>query len=89
MAHCNACHTPLTPKFGPIPGMEMAGGNPVGKEVVSANLTPVASGICSYDEVLSEPSVRIGFVRTRQLNSAMPWRAFGNMADNDLKAVSA
>ena len=28
---CTDCHTPLNPKFQPIPGMEMAGGNPMGK----------------------------------------------------------
>jgi mono/diheme cytochrome c family protein len=47
MATCSDCHTPLNPKFQPIPGMEMAGGNPMEEGVNSANITPdpLASGI--------------------------------------------
>ena len=29
MATCSDCHTPLNPKFQPIPGLAMAGGNPM------------------------------------------------------------
>jgi mono/diheme cytochrome c family protein len=89
MAHCDGCHTPLTPKFDPIPGMEMAGGNPIGEEVFSANLTPDASGIGYYDEALFVETMRTGYVRARKLHSVMPWWVYRNLTDEDLKAVFA
>ncbi len=52
MATCGDCHTPRDPKFKPIPGMQMAGGNPMEEGVNSANLTPDPSGIGYYDEAL-------------------------------------
>jgi len=89
MAHCSDCHTPRNPKFEPIPGMEMAGGSPMGEGVFSANLTPDASGIGYYDEALFIETLRTGYVRARKLNSVMPWWAFRNLTDDDLKAVFA
>jgi mono/diheme cytochrome c family protein len=92
MGTCSYCHTPLNSKFQPIPGMELAGGNPMigaGAGVASANLTPDASGIVYYDEALFNQAMRTGSVRARKLNSAMPWWAFRNMTDDDLKAVFA
>jgi mono/diheme cytochrome c family protein len=89
MATCSDCHTPLNPKFQPIPGMEMAGGNPMGEGVNSANLTPDSSGIGYYDEALFLQAMRTGSVRARKLNAAMPWWAFRSMTDDDLKAVFA
>jgi mono/diheme cytochrome c family protein len=89
MGSCSDCHTPLNAKFQPIPGMEMAGGSPMGEGVVSANLTPDASGIGYYDEALFIQAIRTGSVRARKLNSAMPWWIFRNMTDDDLKAVFA
>jgi mono/diheme cytochrome c family protein len=88
MATCTDCHTPRDPKFDPIPGMEMAGGNPLG-EVHSANLTPEASGIGYYDEALFVQTMRTGSVRGRALNPFMPWWIFRNMTDDDLKAAFA
>ena len=85
---CTDCHTPRNPKFQPIAGMEMAGGSPM-EGVVSANLTPDASGIGYYDEALFLQAMRTGSVRARKLNSAMPWWIFRNMTDDDLKAVFA
>jgi mono/diheme cytochrome c family protein len=89
MGSCSDCHTPLNAKFQPIPGMEMAGGSPIGEGVASANLTPDASGIGYYDEALFIQAIRTGSVRARKLNSAMPWWIFRNMTDDDLKAVFA
>jgi|SRR5450755_2977770 mono/diheme cytochrome c family protein len=89
MATCSDCHTPLNSKFQPIPGMDMAGGNPMGEGLVSANLTPDASGIGYYDEALFIETIRTGYVRARKLNSAMPWWIFRNMTDDDLKSVFA
>ena len=89
MATCSDCHTPLNPKFQPIPGLAMAGGNPIGEGVNSANITPDASGIGYYDEALFVQTMRTGSVRARKLNSAMLWWLFRNMTDDDLKAVFA
>jgi mono/diheme cytochrome c family protein len=91
LAHCSGCHTPNTPppKFQPIPGMEMAGGNPMEDGVFSSNLTPDPSGISYYDDALFISTMRTGSVRARKLNASMPWWAFGNMTDDDLKAVFA
>jgi mono/diheme cytochrome c family protein len=94
MGTCTDCHTPLNPKFQPIAGMEMAGGNPITEEsgsalANSANLTPDASGIGYYDEALFIQTIRTGAVRARKLNGAMPWWVFRNMTDDDLKAVFA
>ena len=85
---CSDCHTPLNPKFQPIPGMELAGGNLI-SAVASANLTPDASGIGYYDEALFIQAIRTGYVRARKLNSAMPWWIYDHMTDDDLKAVFA
>ena len=69
----------------------MAGGTPMGEAegVASANLTPDASGIGYYDEALFIQTIRTGSVRARKLNSVMPWWAFRNMTDDDLKALFA
>jgi mono/diheme cytochrome c family protein len=88
MGTCSGCHTPRNSRFQPIPGKEMAGGTPMG-EVASANLTPDASGICYYDEALFIETMRTGYVGARKLKSIMPWWAFRNMTDDDLKAVFA
>jgi mono/diheme cytochrome c family protein len=89
MATCSDCHTPLNPKFQPIPGMEMAGGNLMEEGVNSANITPDPSGIGYYDEALFVQTMRTGSVRARKLNFAMPWWIFRNMTDDDLKAMFA
>ncbi len=89
MGHCSDCHTPVNSKFQPISGMEMAGGSEIDKGVFSANLTPDASGIGYYDESLFIKTMRTGYVGARKLNLFMPWWAFRNMTDDDLKAVFA
>jgi mono/diheme cytochrome c family protein len=89
MATCSDCHTPLNPKFQPIPGLTMAGGNPMEEGVNSANITPDSSGIGYYDEALFVQTMRTGSVRARNLNSAMLWWVFRNMTDDDLKAMFA
>ena len=91
LAHCDGCHTPNSPppKYQPITGMEMAGGNPMDDGVFSANLTPDPSGISYYDDALFLSTMRTGSVRARKLNASMPWRAYGKMTDDDLKAIFA
>jgi len=92
LGDCSGCHTPRNPRFQPILELEMAGGTPMGEEggvVASANLTPDASGIVYYDEALFIETMRTGSVRARKLKAVMPWWAYRNMTDDDLKAVFA
>jgi mono/diheme cytochrome c family protein len=89
MATCSECHSPRDPKFQLIPGLTMAGGNPMEDGVNSANITPDPSGIGYYDEALFIQTMRTGSVRARKLSSAMLWWMFRNMTDDDLKAVFA
>ena len=90
-AGCADCHTPA--EHGqPVAGMDFAGGQifdgPWGK-VATANLTPDASGIPYYDEVLFVQTMRTGYVKARPLNPIMPWFIYRNMTDEDLKAIFA
>jgi mono/diheme cytochrome c family protein len=88
VAHCINCHTPK--KNGqPIAGMEFAGGEPFGPNVVSANITPDPSGISYYDQKLFINVLRTGHVGARGLNAPMPWWFFKNMSDDDLKSIFA
>jgi mono/diheme cytochrome c family protein len=88
---CRDCHTPMD-KGEPLPNMELSGGQilegPWGK-VASANLTPDPSGIPYYDETLFVQTIRTGYVKARSLNLIMPWRHYGGMTDEDLKAIFA
>ena len=91
IAGCRDCHTPVD-HGEPIPDMELSGGQifdgPWGR-VVSANLTPDPSGIPYYDETLFLQAIRTGYVGKRPLNQIMPWRHYGGMTDEDLKAIFA
>jgi mono/diheme cytochrome c family protein len=92
MAGCPSCHTPTTLDNKPIPGMEFAGGMPVsfqGVTIVSANLTPDASGIVYFDEALFIQALRTGFVGARPLGSAMPFVVYKNVSEDDMKAMFA
>jgi hypothetical protein len=92
MAGCRDCHTPMNDKGQFLPDMELSGGQifdgPWGR-VASANLTPDPSGIPYYDEILFLQALRTGYVRVRSLNPIMPWRHYGGMTDDDLKAIFA
>jgi mono/diheme cytochrome c family protein len=92
MAGCKDCHTPMNDKGEFLPNMELSGGQifegPWGR-VASPNLTPDPSGIPYYDEVLFMQALRTGYVRARPLNQIMPWRHYGGMTDDDLKAIFA
>jgi mono/diheme cytochrome c family protein len=91
MGACGDCHTPQE-KGQPLPGMDFAGGfllhEPQG-DVVSANITPSASGIGYYNEATFLEAMHTGKVGARQLHSSMPWYFSGKMTDEDLKAVFA
>jgi mono/diheme cytochrome c family protein len=89
VADCAGCHTaweaPLIPGF-------YAGGNLIerGKEkIFSSNLTPDPSGISYYDDALFINALRTGHVKARKLSSIMPWIAFRNLNDDDLKNLFA
>jgi len=73
-------------------GMNFAGGEhlagPWG-DVVSANITPDASGISYYDETTFITAMRTGYVGARKLSSIMPFGEFKNISDDDLKAIFA
>ncbi len=71
----------------PYAGGETLGG-PWGS-VVSANLTPDASGISYYSEQTFITALRTGYVGARKLNSIMPFGEFKNLTDDDLKAMYA
>jgi mono/diheme cytochrome c family protein len=91
IAACSECHTPMD-KGQPLPGMDFGGGHvfegPWGT-ATSANLTPDPSGIPYYDEALFVQTIRTGVVKARTLNQIMPWHAYRNMTDEDLKAIFA
>jgi mono/diheme cytochrome c family protein len=89
MAACADCHTPQE-KGQPIPGMDFAGGflihEPKG-DVVSANITPAASGIGYYNDASFVKAMHTGKVGVRALHASMPWYFYGKMTDDDLKAM--
>jgi mono/diheme cytochrome c family protein len=88
---CSDCHTPQE-RGQPIAGFDFAGGwlmkGPWG-EVSTANITPDPTGISYYDEALFIQVMRTGYVNARKLNSIMPFGAFKNLTDEDLKAIFA
>jgi len=88
---CADCHTPQQ-QGQPVAGFEYAGGmlmsGPWG-EAATANITPDLSGISYYDEALFIQVLRTGYVKARKLNSIMPFGAYKNLTDDDLKAIFA
>jgi mono/diheme cytochrome c family protein len=88
---CGVCHTPQQ-RGQTVAGFEYAGGalmsGPWG-EVATANITPDPSGISYYDEALFVQVLRTGYVRARKLKSIMPFGAYKNLTDDDLKAIFA
>ncbi len=92
LSNCVACHTPVDEQGRRLPGLDFAGGRimkgPWG-EVASANITRDASGISYYNPALFLQALRTGHVRTRKLNSIMPWSSFRKMTDVDLNAIYA
>lgn len=77
------CHTAVEKL--PYAGGEMLAG-PWGS-VVSANITPDASGISYYTEATFITTLRTGYVGARKLNSIMPFGDFKDLTDDDLKAI--
>ncbi len=75
-----------------MPGMDFAGGflmHEPQRDVVSANITPAASGIGYYNDASFVQAMRIGKVGARPLHASMPWYFYGKMTEDDLKSVFA
>jgi mono/diheme cytochrome c family protein len=91
MAGCQDCHTP-TDRGQPLPGMLFAGGvvfkTPLA-QAAAANITPDATGISYYDEATFLKAMHTGYVGARKLSPIMPVTVYGNMTDDDLKAIFA
>lgn len=87
---CQWCHTLRDANRKPLSGLEFAGGDLITEpdyQVTSANLTSDPSGISYYDEALFLRVMRTGKVGARKIRSIMPWWYFGQMTDDDLKAI--
>jgi mono/diheme cytochrome c family protein len=90
---CGDCHTP-TNQGDPLPGMSFGGGETFDdpsqqKTIFSANITMDPSGIAHYDETLFINTLHTGQIPGRKLSHIMPFEAFVNMTDDDLKDVFA
>jgi mono/diheme cytochrome c family protein len=92
LAECETCHTAAV-QGQPLEGMAFAGGfefKVAGmKPIVSANITPDASGIAHYDEALFEQVLRTGKLPGRQLSGVMPYDHFNRLTPDDMKAIFA
>jgi mono/diheme cytochrome c family protein len=95
VAGCPGCHTPADTQGKPLPGLDLAGGQPfhdpfhTNAIVTSMNITQDASGIAHYDEALFIQTMRTGRMGGRQLTPVMPFEFFKNMTDDDLRDVFA
>jgi mono/diheme cytochrome c family protein len=87
LAICADCHTPSV-RGEPIKGRDFSGGQKFSGPT-SSNITPDPSGISYYDETLFLQAMRTGKVGARPLSPFMPWMAYRNMTDDDLKAIFA
>lgn len=86
---CHHCHTPRA--RGQLNAtLDMAGGNefpsPAGT-ALATNVTPDASGIGNYDATTFVQVIRTGKLGT--LSPVMPWVAYKEATDEDLRAVFA
>jgi Cytochrome c len=95
IAGCRSCHTP--DKGKPEEGKLFAGGNEtklLGFTVRTANITPATvMGIGTWTEEIFVAKFRNNSSRENlnreagKYNTLMPWSFFGNMKENDLKAI--
>jgi mono/diheme cytochrome c family protein len=89
---CQWCHTLRDANRKTLLGLEFAGGDLITTsdfQVTSANLTPDPSGISYYNEAMFLKVMRTGKVGARKIRPIMPWWFFGQMTDDDLKAIFA
>ncbi|OCX52587.1 hypothetical protein BEL04_14140 [Mucilaginibacter sp. PPCGB 2223] len=99
-AGCADCHTPQDDKGQPLPGMDLAGGNPfrmyTGGVVRTANITPdKETGIGLWNKAQFFAAIRkyqgknLPAIHTGDFNTIMPYNTFSKMTDSDLSAVYA
>ncbi len=98
-ALCAACHTPVDDHGNGLPGMDFAGGMefelPKGGTLRTANITPDKTGIGEWSKEFFIKRFRLGKqmttaqtpVQENQMNTFMPWAAYGEMTDEDLGAI--
>jgi cytochrome c553 len=100
-AACMECHTKFE-KGSLIAGTEFGGGRefpfPDGSVVRSGNITPdMETGLGSWTEqtfvnkfrLYTDSAILNTKLSTGDFNSIMPWTMYGNMTDEDLKAIYA
>ena len=93
MMLCGDCHTPRDDRGGPLPGKELAGGNPFRGPwgvVYSANITShpsAGTGAFSDDDL--RRIFREGRNRAGRELWVMPWSITRNLTDADLDALIA
>ena len=103
VASCGDCHTPMD-QGTPIPGMAFAGGEEfplvTGGIATSANLTPhPANGLGAWTEDVfiarfkqyQDTSLAINktLITPGNANSAMPWRFYSGMSEEELGSIFA
>jgi mono/diheme cytochrome c family protein len=99
VAGCETCHTPVDERHMPLPGKAFAGGqrfqlNKQGAVVVSANLTPHATGLggrtrenfIAMFKAYSSPESHDVPVAPEK-NTVMPWLTLSGMTEEDLGAI--
>jgi mono/diheme cytochrome c family protein len=89
---CEDCHTPQDAHGQGIAGMNFAGGSVFeepGDKAAATNITPDPTGLSYYDEALFLKAIHTGYVGARKLSPVMPYAFYGNMTDDDLKAIFA
>jgi cytochrome c553 len=97
-AACADCHTPMD-KGAPVPGKEYAGGAvfelPIGT-LRAANITPdKETGIGNWTEdmfvqrfkAFVDSSYAEPVLASGDFNTIMPWRMYGHMSEQDLRAI--
>ncbi|MDZ7805630.1 MAG: cytochrome c [Gracilimonas sp.] len=100
-ASCMDCHTQKN-KGTNIPGMEMAGGMEFfmedGSVIRSANVSPdMETGIGTWTEEMfvsrfktyADSSFEFSEIPKGEFNTVMPWKDYGQMSEEELKAIFA
>jgi len=97
MAACGDCHTKFE-KGSFVKGMEFAGGREFpypGGVIRSANITPHATGIASWDrerfirrfKQYTDSSYQSPRLTPQDFNTAMPWMMYAGMKESDLSSI--
>ncbi len=100
-ASCADCHTPME-QGEPLPGMDFAGGNEFpmidGSIVRTANITPdkkTGIGLWGEEQFVqkfkgyADSTFAFDVVPHGKFNTAMPWKQYSQMSEEELKAIYA